>query len=98
MQTEDFRVTIPVPTRTFQTSERPHLLSWVPSVERNSPAALLWAAGAINSTAASEPLLYAAPAGLSTGAKVGIVIGALIVILVIGAIIVCSHEDNTCFE
>ncbi len=89
VQTEDFRVTIPVPTRTFQTSERPLLLSWVPSVERNSPAALLWAAAASDSTAASE---YAAPARLSTGAKVGIVIGALVLILVIGVIIVCSLE------
>ncbi len=92
VQTEDFRVTIPVATRTFQTGEQPLLLSWVPSVERNSPAALLWAAGASDSTAASEPLLYAAPAGLSTGAKVGIVIGALVLILVIGVIIVCSLE------
>ncbi len=31
VQTDNFRATIPVPTRTFQTSERPHLLSWVPS-------------------------------------------------------------------
>jgi len=91
VQTEDFRVTIPVPTRTFQNAERPLLLSWVPSVERNSPAALLWAAGASDSTAASEPLLYAAPAGLSTGAKVGIAIGAVIVIvLVIGCIALCT--------
>ncbi len=85
VQTEDVRVTIP--TRTFQTSERPLLLSWVPSVERNSPAALLWAAGAIDSTAASEPLLYAAPAGLSTGAKVGLYIGAVIVV---GLLIACA--------
>ncbi len=81
VQTDNFRVTIP--THTFQTSERPLLLSWVPSVERNSPAALLWAAGAIDSTAASEPLLYAAPAGLSKGAKIGLYIGAVIVVLLI---------------
>ncbi len=87
VQTEDSRVTIPVPTRTFQTSERPLLLTWVPSVERNSPAALLWAAGAINSTAASE---YAAPVRLSTGAKVGIVIGVVIVIL----LIVCASSPD----
>ncbi len=80
MQTEDFRVTIPVATRTFQTGEQPLLLSWVPSVERNSPAALLWAAGAINSTAASEPLLYAAPAGQSEGKTARIIIGVVIVI------------------
>ncbi len=94
VQTDNFRATIPVPTRTFQTSERPLLLSWVPSVERNSPAALLWAAGAIDSTAASE---YAAPAGLSTGAKVGIVIGAVIVIAVIVVAIACSGTNATCF-
>ena len=93
VQTDNFRATIPVPTHTFQTSERPLLLSWVPSVERNSPAALLWAAAAIDSTAASE---YAAPAGLSTGAKVGIVIGALALILVIVVIIACANNDP-CF-
>ena len=87
VQTDDFRVTIPVPTRMFQISEQPLLLSWVPSVERNSPAALLWAAGAIDSTAASEPLLHAAPAGLSTGAKVGLYIGAVIVV---GLLIACA--------
>ncbi len=92
VQTDNFRVTIPVPTRTFQTSEQPLLLSWVPSVERDSPAALLWAAGAINNTAASEPLLYAAPAGLSRGAKVGGVIGALILIVVIFCTIGCVSE------
>ncbi len=91
VQTDNFRVTIPVPTHTFQTSERPLLLSWV-SVERNSPATLLWAAGAIDSTAASEPLLYAAPAGLSRGAKVGGVIGALILIVVIFCTIGCVSE------
>ena len=90
VQTEDFRVTIPVPTSTFQTSERPLLLSWVPSVERDSPAALLWAVGAIDSTAASEPLLYAAPARLSTGAQVGILIGVVIVIL----LIVCASDPD----
>ncbi len=89
VQTENFRATIPVPTHTFQTSEQALLFSWVPSVERNSPAALLWAAGAINSTAASEPLLYAAPAGLSKGAKIGIIIGAVIVILLIA----CAASD-----
>ncbi len=87
VQTDNFRATIPVPTRTFQTSERPLLLTWVPSVERDSPAALLWAAGASDSTAASEPLLYAAPAGLSTGAKVGLYIGAVIVV---GLLIACA--------
>ena len=87
VQTEDFRVTIPVPTRMFQTSERPLLFSWVPSVERDSPAALLWAAGASDSTAASEPPLYTAPAGLSTGAKVGLYIGAVIVV---GLLIACA--------
>jgi len=92
VQSEDLSVPIPVPTGTFRTSERPLLLSWVPSVERNSPAALIWAAGAINSTAASEPL-YAAPAGLSTGAKVGIVIGALLVILLI---LCATDEGGTC--
>ncbi len=92
VQTDNFRATIPVPTRTFQTSERPLLLSWVPSVERNSPAALLWAAAAIDNTAASEPLLYAAPAGLSRGAKVGGVIGALILIVVIFCTIGCVSE------
>ncbi len=81
VQTDNFRVTIPVPTRTVQTGEQPLLLSWVPSVERNSPAALLWAAGAINSTAASEPLLYAAPAELSKNAKIAIIIGAAALIL-----------------
>ena len=81
VQSEDFRVPIPVPTRTLQSSERPLLLSWVPSVERNSPAALIWAAGAINSTAASEPLLYAAPAELSKNAKIAIIIGAALLIL-----------------
>ncbi len=90
VQTDNFRVTIPVPTRTFQTSERPLLLSWVPSVERNSPAALLWAAAAIDSTAASEPLLYAAPAGLSTGGKVAIVIVAVIVIALIACATYCT--------
>ncbi len=87
VQTENFRVTIPVPTRTFQTSERPLLLSWVPSVERNSPAALLWAAGTIDSTAASE---YAAPAGLSKGAKIGIIIGAVILIGIGLLLITCG--------
>ncbi len=92
VQTDNFRVTIPVPTRTFQSSEQPRSLSWIPSVERNSPAALLWAAVAIDSTAASEPLLYAAPAGLSRGAKVGGVIGALILIVVIFCTIGCVSE------
>ncbi len=87
VQTDNFRASIPVPTHTFQTSERPLLLSWVPSVERNSPPALLWAAAASDSTAASEPLLYAAPAGLSTGAKVGLYIGAVIVV---GLLIACA--------
>ncbi len=77
VQTDNFRATIPVPTRTFQSSERPLLLSWVPSVERNSPAALLWAAAASDSTAASE---YAAPAGLSTGKVIGIGLLAFVVI------------------
>ncbi len=79
VQTDNFRATMP--TRTFQTSERPLLLSWVPSVERNSPAALLWAAAAIDSTAASEPLLYAAPAELSENEKILIIIGAALLIL-----------------
>ena len=95
VQTDNFRVTIPVPTRTFQTSERPHLLSWVPSVERNSPAALLWAAGAIDSTAASE---YAAPAGLSTGAKVVLVVVTVIVLAVIVVLIACSGVGTACLE
>ncbi len=95
VQTDNFRATIPVPTRTFQISERPLLLSGVPSVERNSPAALLWAAGAIDSTAASESLLYAAPAGLSKGAKVGLYIGAVIVVLGIAFLIACV--GTTCF-
>ena len=80
VQSEDLSVPIPVPTRTLQSSERPLSLSWVPSVERNSPAALIWAAGAINSTAASEPL-YAAPAELSKNAKIAIIIGAALLIL-----------------
>ena len=94
VQTDNFRVTIPVPTRTFQTSERPHLLSWVPSVERNSPAALLWAAGAIDSTAASEPLLYAVPARTSTGKTVGIVL-AIVVILFFGVLVICAVNECT---
>ena len=81
VQSEDLSVPIPVPTGTFRTSERPVLRSWVPSVERNSPTALIWAAGAINSTAASEPLLYAAPAELSKNAKIAIIIGAALLIL-----------------
>ena len=85
VQSEDLSVPIPVPTRTFQSSERPLLLSWVPSVERNSPAALLWAAGVIDNTAASEPLLYAAPARLSKGAKIGIII-----LIVIGLFLVVA--------
>ncbi len=96
VQTENFRVTISVPTHTFQTSERPLLLSWVPSVERNSPAALLWAAGAIDSTAASEPLLYAAPAGLSKGAKVVLVIVGVIVALGIVVLIACTTGEARC--
>ncbi len=94
VQTDNFRATIPVSTRTFQTSEQPLSSSWVPSVERNSPAALLWAAGAINNTAASEPLLYAAPEGLSTGATVAIVIVVAIVILVLVAAIKCSGSQT----
>ncbi len=96
VQTDNFRVTIPVPTRTFQTSERPHLISWVPSVERNSPAALLWAAAAIDNTAASE---YAAPAKLSKPAKIGlIVIGALIasVLFVLAIAAIASCENPPC--
>ena len=88
VQSEDFRVPIPVPTRTLQSSERPLSFSWVPSVEPNSPAALIWAAGAINSTTASEPLVYAAPAGLSNNVKQLIIIGAII--LIVGAIIAIS--------
>ena len=101
VQSEDLNVPIPVPTGTFRTSERPVLLSWVPSVERNSPAALIWAAGATNSTAASEPLLYAAPARLSTGAKTAIIVGDVILILVIAVAIACSNGgciDSAWFE
>ncbi len=95
VQTDNFRVTIPVPTRTFQTSEQPLLFSWVPSVERNSPAALLWAAGAIDSTAASE---YAAPAGLSKGAKIVLVVVTVIVLAGIALLIACSGVGTACFE
>ena len=70
VQTEDFRVTIPVPTRTFQTSERPLLLTWVPSVERNSPAALLWAAGAIDNTAAESTAGSPSASGVAEPIKV----------------------------
>ncbi len=98
VQTDNFRTTIPVPTRTFQTSERPLLLSWVPSVERDSPAALLWAAGAINNTAASESLLYAAPAELSKNAKVVLVVVTVIVLAGIALLIACSGVGTACFE
>ncbi len=94
VQTDNFRVTIPVPTRTFQTSERPLSLSWVPSVERNSPAALLWAAGAIDNTAASEQLLYAAPAELSKEAKI-IIVGAFIVLLLIVCAVSCFPPEGS---
>ncbi len=93
VQTDNFRATIPVPTRTFQTSEQALLLSWVPSVERDSPAALLWAAAASDSTAASE---YAAPARLSTGAKVVLVIVGVIVALGIVVLIACTTGEARC--
>ena len=95
VQSEDLSVPIPVPTGTFRTSERPLLLSWVPSVERNSPAALIWAAGAINSTAASEPVLYAAPAELPTAKTVVIIIVGVIVAIGLAILIYCNPGGNT---
>ena len=94
-QSEETSVPIPVPTFTFQTSERSLSLSWVPSVERNSPAALIWAAGAINSTAASEPLLLAAPAELPTAKTVVLVVVGVIVAIGLAILIYCNPGGNT---
>ncbi len=76
--TVGFPLVISVPATTFQTSERSRVLG-VPTVEPNSPAALLWAAGATDLRLRSDSRPTPAPTRLSGAAKVaakaGIIVG-----------------------
>jgi hypothetical protein len=94
-QTEDSRVTIPAPTSAARTSQQPRFLA-VPTVEPNSPAALLLAAEPIDRTFPSDSLAVFRTARTSRTAETALLVGVILVVAFLVLLAACDGKLEGC--